>query len=39
MMLSAVADDAAIKIAVRRIGPALVCWCSSGCGKRPAAAT
>jgi hypothetical protein len=35
MMLSAAADDAAIKIAVHRIGPALV---SSGCGRRPVAA-
>jgi hypothetical protein len=34
MMLSAVADDAAIKIAVRRIGPALVferLWEETGC--------
>ena len=35
MVLSAAADDATNKIAVRRIGPAL---CSSGCGRRPAAA-
>src|SRR6476469_10978299 len=34
MVLSAANDDAAIKIAVRRIGPALV---FDGCGKRPAA--
>ena len=35
MVLSAVADDAALKIAVRRIGPALV---FERCGRRPAAA-
>ena len=35
MMLSAVADDAAIKIAVRRIGPTLA---FERCGKRSAAA-
>ena len=34
MVLSALADDAATKIAVRRIGPALV---FGACGKRPAA--
>ena len=34
MVLSAASDDTAIKIAVRRIGPAR---CSSGSGRRPAA--
>jgi hypothetical protein len=33
MVLNAASNDDAIKIAVRRIGP----WCSSGCGRRPAA--
>src|SRR6516162_1437366 len=31
MVLSAASDEAAIKIAVNRIGPR---WCSNGCGRR-----
>ena len=34
MVLSAIADDSAMKIASRHIGPG---WSSSGCGRRPAA--